>query len=309
MSFRSFFPMLLLSFVFMVMATGCGALGSEPRTRTELVTVVVIVTATPDPNVTPQVLVVTATPDRTQIASANLGTPVQVNTALSDLQGAAQAAGSTPLPGSNVPAGCIVHTIDSGDTVFALAQEYGVNPFLMLQVNGLTEETSLGLQVGDTLVVPIEGCAIEDIPPPASSTPDAVTPTVTEAAEETESAQETPTPSVSPTLTLPPTATNAQVEIAGVLEAGDVTAEGIRIRNTGSNIRITGWIISDTDGNEYTFGDQIIFSNAELTLYTRAGQDTPVARFWGLETAIWQAGDIVTLRDTNGAVQAVFRIE
>ena len=72
---------------------------------------------------------------------------------------------------------------------------------------------------------------------------------------------------------------------------------------------VTGWTLQDLDGNVYEFRrEQRIFSNSEVTIYTRAGQDTPIALFWGLDEAIWEPGDVVTLRDNNDRVQAILRI-
>jgi hypothetical protein len=160
------------------------------------------------------------------------------------------------------------------------------------------------------LIVPIEGCPIEQIVVNSVSIDGSegdeteVTEEVT--AEATESANTTPT--VTATITLAPTAVDSEIEIVGIVRAGDVTAEGIRIRNNGRVVDISNWVLSDADGNSYTFTDQLIFSNAELTLYTRTGQDVPISRYWGLETAVWQAGDVATLVDEEGEVQATYRV-
>ena len=99
------------------------------------------------------------------------------------------------------------------------------------------------------------------------------------------------------------------MQILGIEKAGDVTAEGVRIRNTGNTVNVTGWTLTDTEGTEYTFGEQLIFSNTEVTIYTRAGQNTPIALYWGLDKPVWQRGDVVTLRDARGQVQATLRVE
>lgn len=309
---RFFWQILVLTLLASLVIAGCNIV---PQTsdggRTELITVEVIVTATPDPDVSPEVIIITATLDRTQVA-----VPEGIVPQTTDRSGTPQP-GVTPIgdediavasSSSNIPAGCIAHVVDDGDTVFGLADEYGVNPFIMLEVNGFTEDTAF-LDIGDELIVPIEGCPIEEIVP-ATAVPDIEdTPEVTAevTAEETESANLTPSPS--PTVTLVPTAINSEIEIVEVIRAGDVTAEGVRIRNNGRLVETEGWTISDVDGNEFEFVGLLLFSNAEHTVYTRAGQNAPIASFWGLEEPIWQPGDVVTLRDADGDVQATLRIE
>ncbi|MGB7342566.1 MAG: lamin tail domain-containing protein [Phototrophicaceae bacterium] len=311
LSRKLFWLSLTLSVMAALIIAGCGVTPSGDQIRTELITVQVIITATPDPNASPEIIIITATLDRTQVAvpdgivpettaSANGVTALQVT------QSADTSAAST----SNVPEGCLPHIVEDGDTIFGLADIYGVNPFIMLEVNGYTEDTAF-LNIGDELIVPVEGCPIESIivvTPVLDDSDTEVTEEVTAevTSEATEPANLTPSPS--PTITLPPTATNSSIEIVEVIRAGDVTAEGVRIRNNGRLVDVAGWTLTDADDNEYTFEELLIFSNAEHTIYTRASQNTPIASFWGLEEPIWEVGDVVTLRDEDGNVQAVLRI-
>ena len=71
-------------------------------------------------------------------------------------------------------------------------------------------------------------------------------------------------------------ARGAQVEIVEVVSGGDVTAEGVVIRNQGNSIDLNGWTLTDSEGNTYTFSQRLVFSNASVTLFTRTGTDTPV---------------------------------
>lgn len=118
----------------------------------------------------------------------------------------------------------------------------------------------------------------------------------------------TATPTLRPTLTLPPTATNAKVEIAEVLAAGQITSEGITIRNNGNNVNLKGWTIETSSGNVYTFAERILFSNGLVTVYSRVGQDTAIALFWNCTEPGFQPGDVVTLKDNNGKVQGSYRL-
>src|SRR5690606_32275234 len=143
------------------------------------------------------------------------------------------------------------HVLQSGDTPFGVAEQYGADGFALMEVNALTDETATLLQVGDILIVPLEGCPLtaEDVVAQSASAEEEVT---DEATEES-TAEATAEATVRPTLTLPPTATNAQVSIVEVVGAGDVTREGVVIRNQGNSINLRDWTLSDADGNTYTF--------------------------------------------------------
>ncbi|MBZ0288682.1 MAG: lamin tail domain-containing protein, partial [Anaerolineae bacterium] len=122
-------------------------------------------------------------------------------------------------------------------------------------------------------------------------------------------AETTAEPTVRPTLTLPPTAASAQLQIVQVVAPGDVTAEGIVIRNNGESINIKDWTLSDSNGNIYTFNERLLFSNASITLFTRTGQDTAIVAFWNRNTPLFSdPGNVLTLTDANGVVQSTYRV-
>jgi hypothetical protein len=184
-----------------------------------------------------------------------------------------------------------------------------------MAVNGLDEETAGFLQIGDVLIVPLEGCELTEI---ALAATESATEEPTSLFSDTPEITGTPptatqpptftsTPSSTPTATLPPTATNAQVEIVRVLSPGDINAEGVDIRNNGAVVDLTGWELGDAAGDTvYTFPQQRLFTGSVLTVYTRVGTDTPTAKFWGLDTALWSSGSVLTLSDSDGEVQSTF---
>jgi Lamin Tail Domain/LysM domain len=327
------FPMLLFLVLVFIVALGGTFLGmqlfgsnpSEGRSGTipQVITVEVIITTTPNPS--PQVIVITATnqagqvelPDGLAVANNVSGVqpgatidPANLGASGANVDTAAQVAGTN---GTTLPENCILHSIVDGATPFGIAEQYGANPFLLLEANNLTEDTAALLQIGDTLIVPLEGCPVELPPtetpiPPPSNTPDPDSATATAEATEELAFEFTPTITPSPTITLAPTAENAQIEIVDVEGIGDITAEGIRLRNTGNTINVTGWKLTDANGNEFLFPEQLLFSNAEVTIYTRNGTNTPVALFWGLDDPVWEEGDVLTLTDSTEQVQANLRL-
>jgi hypothetical protein len=331
MSTRSTLPFLVVVFVVALAGTFLAMTlfnNNRPARETTLMaTVQIIITATIDPNLPPAVTIVTATPDnnRTQVVvPASIVTEAAGTVAPQSTRPAFDIAGAQALnpdvaeTATALPQNCILHTIVEGDTPFGIAEQYGANGFVMLDANGLTEETATGLQIGDTLIVPLEGCPVESLAtyqqaprdgePTFTNTP-AVSATPTQGSTEEATPAESPTPRPSPTITLAPTAANAQIAIVGIEKIGDVTLEGVMIRNDGKSQDITGWTLSDSEGTVYTFKEKQLFSQAQITVSTRIGEDTPQVSFWGLDRAVWSVGDVVTLKDTKGQVIATRRID
>jgi len=289
-----------------------------PTTNQVVITVPILVTATTDPNAGPTIKIITATPQPGTVilptgilvtpdgsSAQSLGTIDANAVALNPNDAQSPSGVSTVLPDK-----CILHTLVEGDTPFAVAEQYGADPFKLMEVNGLNDETASLLQIGDTLIVPLEGCPLTG----PVTTP---VPTLDEASIASDATEEataeategpTATPTLRPTLTLPPTATNAKVEIAEVIGAGQITSEGITIRNNGNNVNLKGWTIETSSGNTYTFAERILFSNGLVTVYSRVGQDTAIALFWNRTQPGFQPGDVVTLKDNNGKVQGSYRL-
>jgi len=291
-----------------------------PTTNQLVITVPILVTATTDPNAGPTIKIVTATPQPgtvilpTGILVTADGSSSAQTVGTIDANAVALNPGDTQSPNgvaTVLPDKCILHTLVEGDTPFAVAEQYGADPFKLMEVNGLNDETASLLQIGDTLIVPLEGCPLTGpVTTPVPTLSDAAALSADTTAEATAEATEgaTATPTLRPTLTLPPTATNAKVEIAEVIGAGQITAEGITIRNNGNNVNLKGWTIETSSGNTYTFAERILFSNGLVTVYSRVGQDTAIALFWNRTQPGFQPGDVVTLKDNTGKVQGSYRL-
>ena len=219
-------------------------------------TVPIVITATPNPNAGPTVIIITATPRdgevflptdiQTEIALQETNVPVPTLDATILGQSAELQETTTALPGN-----CVPYVLQEGDTPFAIALEYGVDFDEFMAVNGLTEESASFLQIGQVLIVPLAGCELTAsalsasqtatfLPSPTftpTGTLRSPTPTPTETEPITPSATpsrtSSPVPTNTRTATIPPTAANAQVEIVQVRDTGNVTAEGVEIRNNG----------------------------------------------------------------------------
>lgn len=222
-----------------------------------LTTFVVVVTATPNPNEMPMVVyqVVTATPHTPDVSSSATIDPFSINT--------------------NLPDGCILHTLQTGEFPSSLAVTYGVSFLDIMAVNNLTEDDVRLLQVGSVLVIPLENCPIEAFI------------------------------NTLPTITLPPTAVNLEtlVQIVEVKDINDINYEQVVIRNDGNAVDMTGWTLSDGQGNVYTFPNgRFLFSGASITINTRIGADTPIFFFWGRDLPVFESGDVVVLKNREGEV-------
>jgi LysM repeat protein len=235
------------------------------------------------------VAVVTATPGEGE------GLAVPEATAIATIDPALLPSIPTDLPPgepSATPAddGCIRHVVESGDVIFSIAQQYGVFPGDVLLANGLGEDHIL--QIGDVLIIPVEGCDALYTPTPIptpSNTPFALT-------------------QVAPTVTLPPTAANAQVVIVDVLSAGDVNTESVELRNLGNVVNLQGWTLSNEAGDTFLFPEFRMQQGALVRVFTRQGRNTPAALYWGRETAAWAAGQTLTLADSGGQIQVTFTV-
>lgn len=60
----------------------------------------------------------------------------------------------TPAPTEAPPAGPIQYTMQEGDTVSGVAEQYGIRYLDLLAFNGLTEEDAAVLQPGDVISIP-----------------------------------------------------------------------------------------------------------------------------------------------------------
>jgi LysM repeat protein len=300
-----------------------------------VVTVPVVITATPNPSAGPTIIIITPTlpPNFVQLPTeliSELQTQgVVTNSSLPSLDTTPGAPAAQIADASTaLPQNCIVVTLEAGDTPSGFALEYGVTTADILAVNGLSEDDASFLQIGQTLVIPLEGCPltapslaatqtsavlpsatpVTPTPTPSNTSAFTATPTATPSATSTVSATPTATftASSTPTATLPPTAVNAQVAITRIIDAGNITAEGVEIRNNGPVIDLSGWTLRDAEGNAYIFpNERRLFQGGSLTVFTRVGDDTPIALYWDRQQAAYTSGEAVTLADREGRAQSV----
>ena len=180
------------------------------------------------------------------------------------------------------------HIVKSGETLGTIAEAYDVPIDDIVTVNNIVNPNILA--VGTELIIPVGG-----IP---TSTPEP-TPVPTSA--------EPPTPIP----TEPPAIGEAQVVIQELVGVGDLENETLVIANEGSRqIQLANWRLEDSQGNVYTFEPFILFGNgANVVLHTGPGTNTTSNLYWGLNFAVWESGEMVTMRDGDGTARATFTIQ
>ncbi|MBP7691407.1 MAG: LysM peptidoglycan-binding domain-containing protein [Anaerolineales bacterium] len=188
----------------------------------------------------------------------------------------------TPYP-TPPPPTAVIHTVQSGETLGLIAQQYDVGLEDLLRANGLTDPNVL--DAGQRLVIPIGG--FNPTPTPAPTVP-----TVP------------PLPTATPNLNAPP----PQLVIREVQAPGTLETEAVVIANTGGPVDLAGWTLSDGAGRVYIFPALTLFEGGIVNVHTRAGQDTVIDLYWGQALPAWAAGQLVLLADPANNLIARFTI-
>ncbi len=88
--------------------------------------------------------------------------------------------------------------------------------------------------------------------------------------------------------------------------AGDITSEVIRLEYHGTTVlNLTGWQIVGPAGQTFVFPEYRIFKDAAISIFSRAGENTPLALYWGSSEALWSPESTITIQDAAGQPQAL----
>jgi hypothetical protein len=141
------------------------------------------------------------------------------------------------------------------------------------------------------------------LPPPVANVP------TTEV-----SATETPAASPQPqaTATQAPPSSGPLIEIKEIIGAGDPQQEYVLLQRVGEgDLKLSGWQLKSEHGNVYTFPSSpelILYKGGAVQVYSRVGSDTPTEVYWNRTQAAWQSGEVATLVDAQGRVQATYQV-
>jgi LysM repeat protein len=154
-----------------------------------------------------------------------------------------------------------VYVVQAGDSLFGIAAKLGVDVTELAEANNITNPELIFS--GQRLVVP--GTATAPTPTPAG--------------------------------TLGTTGLN----IRTVNAPGVLAQEYVEIVNdTDLSFNMQGWKVQRAGGPEYTFGDLLVFPGGNVRLYSAAGTDSTIARYWTQAAPVWSSGAVVVLVNAQG---------
>lgn len=218
--------------------------------------------------------------DRQEVAEVPAGTPML--TATLPVQPNFMA---TPGPTLTVEPteGPLVYVVQAGDMLANISLRFDVPMEDIVAANNLFDPNSL--YVGQELIIPIGGL-----------------PTATPVPTDTPVSSEPPTPIP----TEPAAEGEVNIQVNEVVAPGQLTDEAVSIINLGTRpVALQGWQLLDEQGHIYTFGQVTLFGEgAAILVHTETGQNGPSNLYWGLEEAIWQSGETISLLDSEGTVRA-----
>lgn len=173
--------------------------------------------------------------------------------------------GTDPITGGEPAPAAVgepeIYVVQVGDSLFGIAAKLGVSVDDLAAANDIADPNLLFS--GQNLIVP--------------GTAPAVTPT--------------------PASTLGTTGLNIRtVNAPGVLAEEYVEI----INDTDLSFNLQGWKLQRVGGPEYTFGDLLVFPGGNVRLYSGAGANSTIARYWAQSGPVWSSGAVAALINAAG---------
>ncbi|MCC6904247.1 MAG: lamin tail domain-containing protein [Anaerolineae bacterium] len=186
-----------------------------------------------------------------------------------------------------------IHIVESGQTLGAISRSYNFTPEEVTAANLVVDATFNPdmLYVGQSIVIPM--CGIPTLEPTVASTETPVPPRVI------------PTPGATAT---EPAGGAVSVRIAGVVDPGDITREGVEIINRSGPIDLEGWTLTNGGRLVFTFPAFRLFTQGSVTVLTGVGQNSAVNLVWGRTQPVWEVGDVIFLYDPDGELRDFYEI-
>jgi LysM repeat protein len=206
--------------------------------------------------------------------------PITTPTATIDVLGQVERVLPTIVPTKAPSPTPRTYTVRVGDTLSDIAETFDISVEALMSANRL--QNANALTAGQLLVIPEI-----DSPEGPGETVSEATPTLTSSS--TESGQ-------------------GKVVINAIDAPGNHEREAVRLLNAGGEVSMAGWRMDDGQGQVFTFPDFTFYSTGAIDLHTRAGTNTTIDLYWGLDSAVWTPGKIIYLRDASGNLQSTFNI-
>ena len=176
---------------------------------------------------------------------------------------------ATPAPGAEE-----IHVVQSGDSLLAIADRYGVSMQAIMDANNLTNPDFVFS--GQRLVIPRVDAAPTAAPQPS--------PTAADGAN-----------------------AGQGLRVASFTGNGILTNEAVQIANDSDLvINLQGWRLEKENGPAYAFGGISLFPGSGVVLYTGSGVDTSVALYWNQAAPLWETGSVARL--VNPQSQEISRL-
>ena len=99
------------------------------------------------------------------------------------------------------------------------------------------------------------------------------------------------------------------IKILDVLDMGTFNERVLLEISGDKNMNLSGWILSDKQGNTYSLPEITQTDLSTLDVYTRNGGSSSNKIFLNLPQPVWQEGRTISLFDTKGKEVAAFTIE
>ena len=159
-----------------------------------------------------------------------------------------------------------IYVVESGDSLSAIAARFGLTLNRLMEINDLTDPDFVF--IGQRLVIP-----------PSQDRTDAP---------------------ADGAVGLPQQGLQLRIQ-----NAGELAAESVQVVNdSDAVVDLQGWTLSRDGGPIYTFGSAPLFPGSGINLYTDAGEDNSINRYWGRSAAAWETGSTVVLRNASGELIA-----
>ena len=183
-----------------------------------------------------------------------------------------------PTPSPTVPPSPtpVTYTVQPGDTLGAISAKLDIPIENLMAANGLSNPDTLS--AGQVLTLPSSDAPLPPTPKPAGVVI-------------------TATPEGLP-----------QVVIRGAYERENLEEEFIYLENVGGVAVMAGWSLYDGVGNTFTFPGFTLYRGGGVNVYTRAGNNSVINLYWGMDEPLWTSGKVITLLDDQGQVHATFRV-
>ena len=184
------------------------------------------------------------------------------------------------------PANTQKYTVQSGDTLSAIAQKFDVSVDDIKALNNLPNPDILS--EGQELIIPGS---------PLSPTPTRVP---------------IPTSTRAPLPVITGTASTALgdffVTIREIKGPGSLANEQVILTNLSGQVNMAGWTMTDGEGNQFTFPSLSLLSKGEVTVHTGKGSNSATDLYWGQTEPRWASGKVAYLRDPAGKLIATYQV-